>query len=135
MKIVRESLIKHHMDKWVLVEVVEEYHYDTEEERVSHSQYMVANGFSDSGKMMKNMGTMMYPEYVYYGKYGKKMVDEYQSERFPESRRILTDKERLLEALYHLSKTVGREEHNAHEAQGIDRAIRVVEESQEELEA
>ena len=41
------------------------------------------------------------------------------------------NKERLLEALYGLSKTVEHEEHNAHEANGIDRAIRVVEEFQD----
>lgn len=40
------------------------------------------------------------------------------------------NKEKLLEALYRLSETVEHEEHNAHEANGIDRAIRVVEEFQ-----
>lgn len=41
------------------------------------------------------------------------------------------NKERLLEALYRLSETVEHEEHNAHEANGVDRAIRLIEEFQE----
>lgn len=41
------------------------------------------------------------------------------------------NKEKLLEALYRLSETVENEEHNPHEANGVDRAIRLVEEFQE----
>lgn len=75
-QIIKETVIKTHrynefgVDS-VLKEIIEQYHYSTEEERVEHCDRMTSNGFTDSGQIRENVGTMIIPEYVWFGSYHK----------------------------------------------------------------
>ena len=54
-----------------LVEEVVKYHYDSEEEKNSHKIKMESDGWTDSEKVLDNIGTVMNPTYVWYGGYYK----------------------------------------------------------------
>lgn len=75
MQIVKESIIKKHSYEneghSTYIEVIEQYHYDSEEERNKHAEQMIKNGFKDSGQVKENIGTVMNPELVWFGSYYK----------------------------------------------------------------
>ena len=51
--------------------MIEQYHYDSEEERNKHAKQMIKNGFKDSGQVKENIGTVINPELVWFGNYYK----------------------------------------------------------------
>lgn len=51
--------------------IVEEYYYDSEEEKEIHSRTMVNLGYEDSLQLNENIGTIYKPEYKIYGRYYK----------------------------------------------------------------
>ncbi len=75
MRIIKESVIKKHSyengDHSSYTEMIEQYHYDSEEERNEHAEQMIKNGFKDSGQVKENVGTIMSPEFVWFGSYYK----------------------------------------------------------------
>lgn len=75
MQIIKESIIKKHSyengEHRSYTEVIEQYHYDSEEERNEHAKQMIKNGFKDSGQIKENTGTIMKPEFVWFGSYYK----------------------------------------------------------------
>lgn len=75
MYIVKESITKKHLyengEHSSYTEVIEQYHYDSEEERNKHAEQMIKNGFKDSGQVKENIGTVMNPELVWFGSYYK----------------------------------------------------------------
>lgn len=75
MQIIKESIIKKHLyengEHSSYTEVIEQYHYDSEEERNEHAKEMIENGFKDNGQIMENVGTIRKPEFVYFGSYYK----------------------------------------------------------------
>ena len=52
-------------------EVIEQYNYDSKEERDEHAKNMIKNGFKDSGQVQENIGTFHKPEHVWFGSYYK----------------------------------------------------------------
>mgnify|MGYP001457063119 CR=1 FL=1 len=75
MQIIKESIIKKHSyengEHTSYIEVIKQYHYDSEEERKKHVNEMIKNGFKDSGQVKENIGTVMNPELVWFGSYYK----------------------------------------------------------------
>lgn len=75
MQIVKESIIKKHSYEngvhTFCTEVIEQYRYDSEEERNKHAKQMIKNGFKDSGQVKENIGTVINPELVWFGSYYK----------------------------------------------------------------
>lgn len=76
MQIVKEIETKtHSIDEngieHILVEKIEQYHYASEEEKKEHSKEMQAKGFEDNGQVRTNIGSIMQPEYVWFGSYTK----------------------------------------------------------------
>ena len=75
MQIIKESIVKKHLYEneghSTYIEVIEQYHYDSEEERNKHAEQMIKNGFKDSGQVKENIGTVMNPELVWFGSYYK----------------------------------------------------------------
>ena len=51
--------------------MIEQYHYDSKEERDEHAKQMTEKGFEDSGQVKENVGTIMNPELVWFGSYYK----------------------------------------------------------------
>lgn len=51
--------------------IVEEYYYDSEEEKTVHSNDMSNLGYEDSMQVNENIGTIYKPEYRLYGRYYK----------------------------------------------------------------
>ena len=52
-------------------ELIEQYHYDSIEERSEHARQMTEKGFEDSGQVKENVGTIMNPKLVWFGSYYK----------------------------------------------------------------
>lgn len=75
MRIVKESIIRRHSyengEHSSYTEVIEQYHYDSEEERNEHAKQMTEKGFEDSGQVKENVGTFMNSEFVWFGSYYK----------------------------------------------------------------
>lgn len=76
MQIVKEIETKtHSIDEngieHILIEKIEQYHYASEEEKKEHSKEMQAKGFEDNGQVRTNIGSIMQPEYVWFGSYTK----------------------------------------------------------------
>lgn len=72
MRIIKESVIKKHSyENGDHSSYIEQYHYDSEEERNKHVEQMIKNGFKDSGQVKENVGTIMNPEFVWFGSYYK----------------------------------------------------------------
>ena len=75
MQIVKESIMKKHSYEngvhTSYTEVIEQYHYDSEEERNKHAEQMTEKGFNDSGQVKENVGTIMNPKLVWFGSYYK----------------------------------------------------------------
>ena len=82
MKIVKEILTKrHYYDEdgthKILVEEIEQYHYDTEKEKLKHSKIMQENGFKDSGQVKENVSnSFMNPHYVWFGSYSRNKLTD-----------------------------------------------------------
>ena len=81
MQIVKESIIKKHSYESGVhtsyTEVIEQYHYDSEEEKMEHKIEMELNGWNDSGQVMEMIsGSLMPgaknpPVHVWFGSYYK----------------------------------------------------------------
>ena len=75
-QIKKESIIKTYREKDILIETIKQFHYSTEEERVAHCKFMKEDGFTDSGQVKENIGTITKPEYVWFGSYYKSKVED-----------------------------------------------------------
>ncbi len=51
--------------------IIEEFYYDSEEEKNSHSKKMTNLGYEDSMQINENVGSIYKPEYRLYGRYYK----------------------------------------------------------------
>ena len=51
--------------------IIEEFYYDTEEDRQCHANIMKILGYFDSGQVEENTSTLDNPEYKLYGRYYK----------------------------------------------------------------
>ena len=75
MQIIKESIIKKHLYEngkhSSYTEVIEQYHYDSREERNKHAEQMIKNGFKDSGQVKENIGTVINSKLVWFGSYYK----------------------------------------------------------------
>lgn len=75
MRIIKESIIKKHSyengEHTSYTEKIEQYYYDSREERSEHAKQMTEKGFGDSGQVKKNIGTVMNPKLVWFGSYCK----------------------------------------------------------------
>lgn len=72
MKLCSESITKTYLDDGTTkVETIKQYDYISKQEKQQHLRKMLAKGYSDSGQVMRNIGTMANPEFVYYGGYYK----------------------------------------------------------------
>ena len=70
-QIKKESIIKTYREKDILIETFKQFHYSTEEEKAAHCKLMKDDGFTDSGQVKENIGTVMQPELVWFGSYYK----------------------------------------------------------------
>ncbi len=75
-RIIKETTTKtHRYDELgienVLEEIIMQYYYDTEEEKINHCERMKQNGFTDSGMVKDNIGSLNMPKYVWFGSYYK----------------------------------------------------------------
>lgn len=73
-RIVKDSITKtHYYDgngkESIVIDTIEQYHYDSEEEKYNHKKQMEARGFIDSGQIRENIGDISNPVYVWYGGY------------------------------------------------------------------
>lgn len=60
----------------VLIEEIEEYYYENEEEKNEHSKNMKFRAFEDSGQVKININqSVMNPEYVWFGSYYRYRVN------------------------------------------------------------
>ena len=76
MRIIKDSIVRtHYYDEHgkesIITDTIEQYHYDSEEEKYNHKNQMEAKGFIDSGQVKENIGDMTNPVYVWYGGYHK----------------------------------------------------------------
>lgn len=74
MKLIKESTTKkyeYEKEKVisVLVEDIEQYYYNDKVEKEKHSKHMSDRGFSDSGQVKENIGTLVHPNLVWFGSY------------------------------------------------------------------
>lgn len=82
MRIVKENIIKTHRYSNdnsfgdILIETIEQYHYDSDEEKEKHKIEMELRGFEDSGQVRENIGTIMKPQHVWFGNYYKYEIEE-----------------------------------------------------------
>lgn len=88
-QIKKEIVTKTFRDNDILIETTKQFHYTTEEEKMKHKKIMEANGYSDSGQVRDNIGTVMKPNYVFFGSYFKHEVCE--KETVIEEVKIYTD--------------------------------------------
>lgn len=75
MRIIQEDTIKYHLydngTHEINVLTREQYFYDSEEERNEHKKEMLQKGFASSEQVRKNIGSVMNPEFVWFGDYHK----------------------------------------------------------------
>jgi hypothetical protein len=74
MKLIKESTTNkyEYQDEKVvsiLVEEIEQYYYNDETEKEKHAKRMIDRGFSDSGQVKENIGTITHPNLVWFGSY------------------------------------------------------------------
>lgn len=63
-------------DSDVLIEEIEQYYYDNEEEKNEHSKNMKFRAFKDSGQVKIDINqSVMNPEYVWFGSYYRYRVN------------------------------------------------------------
>lgn len=72
----KESVIKTFREKDILIETIKQFHYSSEEEKLEHKKLMETDGFTDSGQIKENIGTIMQPNYVWFGSYYKYEVEK-----------------------------------------------------------
>lgn len=58
-QIKKESVVKTYRGKDILIETIKQFHYSTEEEKIEHCKLMEEDGFTDSGQVKENIGTVM----------------------------------------------------------------------------
>ncbi len=56
-------------------EAIEEYNYDSKEERDEHAKQMIEIGFIDSGQIKDNVDTFQKPKYVWFGRYYRTITE------------------------------------------------------------
>lgn len=71
MKLTEETVIKKYRENDILIETIKQFYYDTEEEKAEHCKEIYRDGYKDSGQVKENVGTVMKPEYVWFGSYYK----------------------------------------------------------------
>ena len=79
MQIVKESVTKTYSGKDILVEIIKQFVYTTEEERQKHCKLMEADGYEDSGQVLRNVGTIAHPEYEVFASFYKREMEEVPS--------------------------------------------------------
>lgn len=70
-KIQKETVTKTFRDDDILIKTIQQYHYDTEREKLDHKKIMEESGYEDSGQIKENIGTIMQPDHVWFGSYFK----------------------------------------------------------------
>ena len=70
-KLVKRNTMEIFNDTGNFKETIVHYHYDTLEARTKHASEMLSNGYTDSGQVRENLGSVMKPQYVYFGSYYK----------------------------------------------------------------
>lgn len=70
-KLVKRITTEIFQDKGNFKETVVQYHYDTPEARAKHANEMLNKGYTDSGQVNENIGSIMNPQYVVFGSYYK----------------------------------------------------------------
>ena len=75
-QIKKETVIKTFRENDILIETIKQFHYSTEEEKMKHKILMEADGYKDSGQAQENIGTIMQPEYVWFGSYYKYEIEK-----------------------------------------------------------
>lgn len=76
-RIVKDSITRIHAydengNETIFTDTIEQYHYDSEEEKNEHRKLMEAKGFNDSGQVKENISSMSDPAYVWFGSYYKR---------------------------------------------------------------
>lgn len=75
-QIKKETIIKSFRDNDIIIEMIKQFHYSTEEEKMKHKKLMEADGYKDSGQTKENIGTIIQPEYVWFGSYYKYEIEK-----------------------------------------------------------
>lgn len=75
-QIKKETISKSLRDNDILIEMNKQFHYSTEEEKMEHKKLMEADGYKDSGQVKENIGTIIQPEYVWFGSYYKYEIEK-----------------------------------------------------------
>lgn len=70
-KLVKRITTEIFQDKGNFKETVVQYHYDTPIARAAHAKEMLSKGYTDSGQVNENIGSIMNPQYVVFGSYYK----------------------------------------------------------------
>ena len=70
-KIQNETVTKRYREEGIYEETIIQFHYGTEKEKYIHSREMQEKGFEDSGQVIENIGSMLNPEFVWFGSYYK----------------------------------------------------------------
>lgn len=70
-KLTKEMITKVYRGKGVIIETIQQFHYNTKEEKSEHKKIMESNGFEDSGQIKENIGTLIKPNHVWFGSYCK----------------------------------------------------------------
>lgn len=76
MRLIKDSTTNnYHYDEdgfaTTVIEELQQFHYDSEEEREKHVKEMIVAGFHDSGQVQENVGTLKDPKYVWFASYYK----------------------------------------------------------------
>ena len=75
-QIKKEIVTKTYRDGNIIIETIKQFHYSTEDEKLSHKGLMEADGYKDSGQIKENIGTVMQPNHVWFGSYYKYEIGE-----------------------------------------------------------
>lgn len=75
-QIKKETVIKTFRENDIFIEMIKQFHYSTEEEKMKHKVIMETDGYQDSGQVKENIGTIMQPEHVWFGSYFKCEIEK-----------------------------------------------------------
>lgn len=75
-QIKKETVIKTFREEDILIETIQQFHYDTEDEKMEHKKSMEKDGYEDSGQVKENIGTIMQPKHVWFGSYFKYEIEK-----------------------------------------------------------
>lgn len=75
-QIKKETVIKTFRENDILIEIIKQFHYSTEEEKMKHKILMEADGYKDRGQVQENIGTITQPEHVWFGSYYKYEIEK-----------------------------------------------------------